>query len=331
MATKKNEETVEKEPPKRSVSALQIWIEDAWEGWLKSVGTLLLFALAYVLYKFDLVGEGLAGVVLVLAVIGGSLGSVALPAWPLVQTQAQKALFITVMIVAAAATGYPAMHAAVPPKALAETRLTVAQPSTKVHVDGDGPYELSVGGTFKTPTGEAEVSYTLKVTGSSGSDEVSGEIKRSLMRMRTRKGSSTSLQERTENVHRLPTVRGGDLTLTVDGVDEQLADGLHIDVRPAGPNPLLFILLGVLAIVGALALDARLTDGKGRIKSYLAVGVGICFGFALYFPEEATPHSLVRPAVSALVVGLAAGGIGGWVLGALARMLFGPKLKKARK
>jgi hypothetical protein len=47
---------------------------------------------------------------------------------------------------------------------------------------------------------------------------------------------------------------------------------------------------------------------------------------------EATPHSLVRPAVGALVLGLLAGGGGGWVLSGLARLLFGPpRPKKAAR
>ena len=36
--------------PKKQRSALVMWLEDQWEGWLKSVGTLILFAIAYVLY-----------------------------------------------------------------------------------------------------------------------------------------------------------------------------------------------------------------------------------------------------------------------------------------
>src|SRR5678815_6021318 len=100
--------------PKKQRSAVVMWIEDQWEGWLKSVGSIILFAIAYVLYKFDLVSEGLAGAGFVLAVIGGSLGSVALPAWPMVKSQFQKTLFVAVIAVAAIVTGYPAMRAAIP-------------------------------------------------------------------------------------------------------------------------------------------------------------------------------------------------------------------------
>jgi hypothetical protein len=333
MAQKKKDgDGGEPAAPKRQVSALQLWLEEQWEGWLKSVGTILLFAIAYMLYRFDLVGEGLAGAAFVAAVIIGSLLSVALPAWPLVQTPLQRALFLTSMVLAAGATGYPSMRAAIPPQARGEVRLTAAQPSGSLHVDGDGPWELSVGGSFKQAGGEAEVGYTIKASGGGNSDEISGSINRKLLHFRSRKGgSSTSLQEQTESVHRLPTVRGGEISFTVDGVDDQLADGLHVEVRPSGPNPILFIVLGAVALLLALGLDARLTDAKGKVKSYLAVGVGICFVFAIFFPGEATPHSLVRPAVGELARALGLGGIGGWVLGALGRVMFGPKIKKAKR
>jgi hypothetical protein len=318
-----------KTPPRPQRSGVVMWIEDQWEGWLKSVGTIILFAIAYVLYKFDLVGEGLAGAGLVLAVVLGGLGSVALPAWPLVRSASQKYLFVTVMAVAALASGYPALRAALPPKALTEGRLTTAQPSATFKVAGDGPYEISVGGGFKQAGGEAEASYTIKATGN-GSDEVSGSLKRSMQRLRTsrRGGTSTTIVEHTENVHRLDHVRGSELTLAAEGVDEQLAEGLLVEIRNAGPNPLFFIILGVLAILGALALDTRLFDAKGKTKGYLAVGAGLVFAFGMYFPTEATPHSLVRPGVSALVFALGVGALPGWILGALARVFFAPKIKK---
>jgi hypothetical protein len=317
--------------PKKMRSAVVMWMEDQWEGWLKSVATIILFAIAYVLYKFDLVGEGFAGAALVLAVVGGSLGSVALPAWPMVRSPAQRYLLIGVVTIAALSSGYPALRAAVPPTALGQTKLTMAQPTSTLKVAGDGPYEIAVGGAFKQAGGEAEVSYTIKVTGN-GSDEVSGSIKRSTQRVRTsrRGGTTTTVVEHSENVHRLGDVRGSDLSFSAEGVDDQLADGLTVDVRPAGPNPLLFIILGVLAILGSLVLDARLVDQKGKTKGYIAVAVALCFVFGLDFPTIATPHSLVRPAIDSLIKALALGALPGWLLGALARVWFGPKIKKKK-
>jgi hypothetical protein len=331
MANKDSDD--ETEAPKQNKSALVMWVEDQWEGWLKSTGSIFLFAIAYVLYKFDLVSEGVAGAGFVLAVVLGSLGSVVFPAWPLVRVNWQKSLMIVMSLVAIFATGYPSLRAAIPPKALAETKLTTTQLSSTVHLPSTGPYELAIAGSFKQQGGEAEISYDIKATGTSGSDEVQGSMSRSQARVRTsrRGGTSTMVIERTENQHRMPSVRGPDVTFTVDGVDDQLAEGLILDVRPAGPNPILFIILGALSILAALFLDAKLVDPKRKVKTYLTVGVAIPFVFSLRFPDVATPHSLVKPGVEALVIGLVIGGLGGWVLGALAKIMLGPKVKKAAR
>jgi hypothetical protein len=276
-----------------------------------------------------MVGERLAGAAAVLLVVGGAVGSTALPAWPLARTPALRALFVAVVVVWVGSMGYPPLRAALPGRTLGEARLTAAQPSAKLHVDGNGPFEVSVGGNFKQAGGEAEAPYTIKVDGGGHSDEVSGAIKREVQHVRTsrRGGTSTQIVERTEYLHRLASAAGSELTLTADGVDEQLDNGLFVEVRAAGPNPLFFYLLGALAVLGAVALDSQLTDLKGKLKSYLAVGAGLCYVFAIYLPLNATPHSLVRPAVGGLFAGMG-GAAGGWLLGAIARALFGPKLKK---
>jgi hypothetical protein len=238
-------------------------------------------------------------------------------------------------------TGYPPMRAAVPPRALAEVHLTTAQPSANVKVDAPGPFELAVSGHFKNAgASDAEATYTIKAEGGGGSDEVSGSLKRANVRVRVgrRGGTTTQLMERTEQSHRIGHVRGGQVTLTADGVDDQLEEGLLVAVRPGGPDPLYFTLLGVLAVLLALVLDARLSDpaaalapkSKAKGKTYLTASAGVALVFSLRYQEAVTPHSLVRPAIDALALGLIVGGAGGWLLGVIARALFGPKIKKAR-
>ena len=130
--TKKNsDDGGEGEAPgaKRKVSMLQIWFEEAWEGWLKSIGSILLLLAAYGLYHFELVGEGLAGAALVLGVIGGSLGSSgAARLWPLkFATLRRRGCSWRCLAIAVLATGYPSMRAAVPGRVLGQAHLTPAQ------------------------------------------------------------------------------------------------------------------------------------------------------------------------------------------------------------
>ena len=131
-----------------------------------------------------------------------------------------------------------------------------------------GPYELLVSGHFKEAgRSDAEATYSIKaVDNGGGSDEVSGEIARKLVTIRSRKGSSSSVQELNEEKHRLGHVTGPQVTLTADGVDEQLEGGLTVALRSGGLDPIVFIVLGALAILIGLVLDTRLVDPKGKQK-----------------------------------------------------------------
>jgi hypothetical protein len=115
----------------------------------------------------------------------------------------------------------------------------------------------------------------------------------------------------------------------VDGLDEQLDGPLLLQLRHAGPDPIVFVVLGVLALLFGLALDAKLVDIKGKLKAYVFPTVAIAFVFALKYPEEATPNSLVKPAVSYLLFALLVGGLPAWLIGLFVKLLFTPKVKKA--
>ncbi len=139
------------------------------------------------------------------------------------------------------------------------------------------------------------------------------------------------MAERNEEVHRLPLVTGPDVTLTTDGVDDQLDGVLQVQFRVGSLPVEWFWGLGALAFLLGLVLDTILTDGKTRTRAYFAAAMGISLVFAVRFPQEATPHSLVRAAVSELLLSLAVGGLGGWLLSGFTRLLFGPKLPKKTK
>lgn len=323
-------------PPKKTMSSLQMWVEEAWDDWLKIALVGAACVVAFLAYKFDLVQERFAGAVLALAVVGVSVASTAPDAWPRLDKPLTKGLFCALVAIWVVATGYPTVRTAMPPAPLGEVRLMPAKPTATLKVPSNGPYIITVSGRFKHEGGgEAVADYSLGMTGQQGtSDEVNGSIKRELVRNRaTRRGGSTvTVQERTEHNHRLRNVRGSELTISSSNpIDDQLEDGLHIEVRPAPVNPILFIVLGAIALLGAVAFDARLVDLKRKLKTHLSAGVGTSYVFALYYPEEATPHSLVRPALAALILALVVGGLGGWVLGALGRFAFGPKPPKVRK
>jgi hypothetical protein len=317
---------------KKNATRFQLWFEDAWEGWIRPLGLIILLAIGYVLYKFDIVGERTAGVVAVLAIVVGAVVVGALPARPLAQKPWQRALLATMVAAALGGMVYPSVRAAVPGKLYAEGVLTGDKPSLTLQTGAAGPYELTVSGHFKEAgRSDAEAVYSIKaVDNGGGSDEASGEIARKLVTIRSRKGSSSSVTEQNEEKHRLAHVVGPQVTLTADGVDEQLENGLTVALRPGGLDPIVFIVLGAIAVLLGLVLDTRLVDLKGKQKPYLTAAMGIAFAFSMYYWREATPSRLVKTAVSALLFALLVGGIGGWLAGGIARVLFGPKLPKKK-
>jgi hypothetical protein len=317
---------------KKNVNAtqLQLWFEHAWEGWIRPLGLMFLLAIGYMLYKFEIVGELISGLIAVLAIVVGAIVVGALPALPLTRAPWHRALLATMVAVALGGMVYPAVRATVPGKTYAHAELTNEKPSATLTTGAAGPYELLVSGHFKEAgRSDAEASYSIKATDKAGaSDEVSGEIARKLVTIRSRKGSSSTLSDLTEQKERLAHVRGPQVTLTADGVDEQLEGGLLVALRPGGLDPIVFVVLGALAILMGLVLDTRLFDTKGKQTSNLTAATSIAFAFMLYYSHEVTPSRLVRTAVSALLFALLVGGVGGFLVGTVARLLFGPKPPK---
>ena len=305
-----------------------------WDDWIKSLGPILLLGVGIMLYKFDLLPEPFAGAALVLVVALGSLLSTAWPAWSYVRKPVHKALFVTMVLLWLVASLTEPLRLTFPGKPLAETTLTPAALTQKVSVDSDGPFAATVSGAFKTPgASEVEANYTLKVESANVSDTVTGEIKRNIVRNRVsrRGGTSTSLQMQTEESFRLPNVRGHELTISTDGIDEQLDDSLHVTIRKAGPPPMIFLGLGVLMVLIALYFDTKMVDFKGKLaKTYITCGAAVSCVFAARFMMVATPSASVRPGIDALIMGLLAGGLGGWLVSTIARFMFGPKPAKAR-
>jgi hypothetical protein len=336
MAARKDDEEDESGPKKKSASRFTLWFEEAWEGWLKSVSVILLCAVGYLVYKFDLISEGRAGMIAVVAIVAGSILLSTGVAWPRVQekTPALRAGFLFMCVLWAAAAGYPSLRNVSPPAPVGEATLTAQAPSAKVKTPITGPYEMVVSGQLKPGGGEVDVGYDIKAEGGGGSDEVSGEITRKTVSIRVgRRGSTqSSVKEVNEQAHRLPHVRGNEVSITADGLDDQqLQGGVLVELRPAGLEPMIFWVLGAVAFLLALFFDVKLFDPKAKEKTFLAVAVAITMVFSIRFPMVVTPHSLVRPAVDALILGVLAGGLGGWLLTLIARAMWAPKLPKKTK
>ena len=109
-----------KDKKNANATQLQLWFEDAWEGWIRPLGLIMLLAIGYVLYKFDIVGERTTGIVAVLAIVVGAIVVGALPALPLATRPWQRALLATMVAAALGGMVYPSVRAAVPGRQYAE-------------------------------------------------------------------------------------------------------------------------------------------------------------------------------------------------------------------
>jgi hypothetical protein len=321
----------------KRATGFQLWFEEAWEGWLKSVGVIVLCALAYVVYKFDLVTETVSGLVLVAAVVLGTLASVALPAWPAVRmrTPGTKGLFITMMAMALLGAGYPAFRSVIRSPSLAEAKMSAEGETVTLKPGAAGPYDLLVSGHLKAGGAETEASYGVTASGGGGEDQVDDVLERKVVRTRvSRKGGATqtAIAESNEKTHALAHVRGGEVTVKVDRLDaDKLEDGISVSLHSAGLPLYIFWALCGLAFVIGVWFDARLTDSKGKLATYLAVGIGFVSVFGAWMPFLATPHSMVRPAVDAVLRAVFVGALPGWLFGAIGRFMMGPKRKPAKK
>jgi hypothetical protein len=320
-------------------SEFRVWLDTAWTEVIKPMGAIIILVIGYALYHFDLLSERVAGIGLVLAVVVGLVAAGVIPALPLTRRSSQRVMIVVLAALALAGAGWPTLRLAISPTPLATARFSPNMLKTTVQTGADGPYEVIVSGHFKQPSaGDVEASYALKLAGQ-GEAEISGQIKRSTHRYRTgrRGGTSTSLEERTEAIHRVDGVRGSQITISTDGIDDQLDGNLEVSIRSAGPRSEIFWALAGLAVLLGLILDARLSNeireedrkvrGPKREQSYLTVVTAMLLVFAINFPMEATPHALVRAAVGAFFLALLVGGAGGWLVASFVRLATRPKRK----
>jgi hypothetical protein len=149
--------------------------------------------------------------------------------------------------------------------------------------------------------------------------------------MRTRRGSTHWTQQNNQAEHRLPSsLRGRELTISAESIDEALQSGLHVAVHPQSMNPMWFLLAGLFVVLGMIFVEARVGDAKH--KTHLIMASATSLIFAWHFSENATANRLVAPALDSLFLALITGGIGGTLVGAVVRRVSGrdrlkPKLE----
>lgn len=309
------------------------FIEQHWEGWLSQVLLMAIVGIGVLGYKLDWVREGTIGLVLVGGMMAVAIYGTAAPTYDLIENKTARTLFAVLAIVWAAAVGYPAMRKAVPRKVLGETVLTTSSLNAKVAIgeNATGPYDLTASGTLRPDAGqEKRVDYAIKVTGDGGQEsEVSGEFSVQMHQARVRRGSNLWSEQHNQVEHRLPSaLRGKELSITTESVDDLLQSGLHISIHPQSMDPQWFLIAGVLVVLAMIFVEARVGDSK--TKTHLIMASASTLIFSYWFQKNATASRLVSPALDALLLAAVTGGIGGTLVGAIVRRISGRDRLKPR-
>jgi hypothetical protein len=265
------------------------FMDQHWESWLSQVLLILVLGFGFIGYKLEYLREGMVGLVLVGGILALAIYGTAGPAYDLIENKGARMMFA----------------------ALA--------------------FDITVSGSIRPEAGgERKVDYTLSVTGENNqSSELSGQFEVRVNQMRTRRGSSHWTQQHNQVEHRLPSsLRGNELTIAAESIDEALQSGLHVAVHPQSLNPLWFLITGIFVVLAMFFVEARVGDSK--TKTHLIMASASTLVFAWHFADQATANRLVPPALDSLFLALVTGGIGGTLVGAVVRRVSGRDKVKPR-
>lgn len=334
----RQEEEPKDKPSKKAdkakpASGYDAFMDEHWESWLRPVLGLVLLAVGYVAYKWEILPEYTAGLLCGGGLVALTIYGTAEPAYNLIRDRRYQMAFFGLCLVWGFAAGFPTLRKAYPRQVLGETALTDEKKTEVVKLKGPyaGPFDITVSGRLESSGSQAATAvYELTASGGGGQDKIEGDLEYSVHQTRSRRGGGHWTENNNQVVHRLSgAVKGLELTFTTDSVDKLLADGLHIAVHPQTLNPWIFWGLGLFVVLMMGVVEATVGDSKEKTNLVMASMVTLVFSYRFY--ERATTTNLVRPAVEALFVALISGGIGGTFVGWLVRKLSGrDKLKPAR-
>jgi len=318
-------EAAPKEAPVRK-TAFQNFVDDHWNQWLSQVLMILVLGAFVIGYKMDKLPEASIGLILSGGIVAIAIYSTASPAYDLIHDSTGKKLFALLVVLWVAAAGYPTLRKGIGRTVLASTVLTEDGKPTKLSIapGNTGPFDLTVSGTVKPTAGQdTSLGYVITVGGDNNqTKEISDQFSYSVHQARVRKGSTNWTEQRNQVEHRLGSdIRGSELTLTAEKVDELLQDGIHVTVHPQSYDPNWFFVLGILVVLGMMFVESRIGDAKTKPHLIMASACTLIFSF--WYHKNATASRLVAPALDAVFLAAVTGGIGGTLVGAVVRKASG--------
>ncbi|HMU37508.1 MAG TPA: hypothetical protein PKE31_00710 [Pseudomonadota bacterium] len=306
-------------------TAYQRFMDEHWDAWLGPVLMLVIVAALALGYKFELVRESMLGMLLSAGLVGLAIYSTVVPAYDLIERKAGRYAFVALSILWVAAAGYPTLRKATTRAVYAQTVLSSEHKTDTLKLpDGKtGPFDLTVSGTLKPEISmNGSAVFDLQVAMDGATESVNGEFATKTNQMRVRRGTAMWTEQTNQVEHRLPrSFRGHSLTVSVEQIDDAIDGGLHVTVHPQSYDPKWFFLLGVLVVLGMIYVETQIGDSK--TKTHLTMASASTMVFAFHFHEHASAARMVRPAFDSLILAALVGGIGGTLIGAVARRASG--------
>src|SRR5579871_619187 len=112
--------TEKKGPP----PTFKMWLEEAWHGWLKPVGVILLLIGGYFAYDRQILGadrgESTFGIVVVALIVGGTILAAVTPIFQQVTRREHRLLLGLFVVAWAAGAGYPTVRRVFPSQSLGD-------------------------------------------------------------------------------------------------------------------------------------------------------------------------------------------------------------------
>ncbi len=247
---------------------------------------------------------GAMGLVVLLAMGCGWLALSARPSLPPGDGLRTALPLVTVLALAAAVV--PFAYTIFPPAAAGEARLTAIGDSGTIDLRGTaGTTWITVSGRF-VPGGTGASNYFLTVAHDGQSHRVDGAF---------RPHAGAPLPER----HTLSLRGPGRYTVRLEQVSASIAMPLAVSLSARPFSTVILLLLFGTIMVAVLALDTMVF--RRNIEPTVAASLMLPMVAAVYFQRNPASSALGPDLLAAAVIGLVGGGIGGELLGRIARSI----------
>jgi len=302
------------------------WFLESLGPWrntlLLAVGCGLLFAGSYVDSVRPIEAAGLA-LALPLAAIGLGIAPLRDAPRPLL------VLGVLIGLGAAAAIDREIWVVLFPPPAFASASLTEGHPDADLAMPSDAEdFEVLVRGQLIAKQGAARGHYGVVFTRGSTEKRLTGDLEREITYGRVgRRGTARVPHATTHEVRREPIeIRGRGPVHAHLRTLTGLTDPLRVSFFEA--PALGWPLLGALGAMLALALALQAFAARRGVFSHFAAGVGAAAVLLVYLTYLLEPDDPLPTVFIAIPVSAATGGLGGFLLGALAMALASRRAEK---